>query len=315
MTDRNELKRMAREAIRETRPSPILVTLIVTAVLLLMRLLMLNLDGSLDMYVAQIRNFAQGDFSQVQPTGEISFFAVLLVLALNLMASVVSMGYTLYALRVKRRQSPGIGDVFDPFGIFIRVIALTILRSLLVSFVYTGPLYLLSAVMDPATASLLCMPLIVPMLMIAYSYRMADYILLDNPTFPAIQCLGLSRLVMRGRKSELFTLDMSFLGWILLCVFPPAILWVRPYIAVTTAGYYDAVMPGFMEWLKSQPIPKRPGDPGPGIWHPPGSPDKPSDGDLSNNPGGWSVPGGKRDEAPGEPSDETENDDNGSDET
>ena len=300
MTDRNELKRMAREAIRETKPSPILVTLVVTAVLLLMRLLMLNLNGSLDMYVAQIRNFAQGDYSQVQATGEISFFAVLLVLALNLMTGVVSMGYTLYALRVKRRQSPGIGDVFDTFGMFLRVVVLTILRGILVSFVYMGPLYLLSAVMDPAAASLLCLPLTVPMLMIAYSYRLADYILLDNPTFPPIQCLGLSRLAMRGRKSELFTLDMSFLGWILLCIFPPVWLWVRPYMSVTVAGYYDAVMPGFLEWLKTQPIPKRPGDPGPGIWHPPGGPNGPSDGDLSHNPGGWSVPGGKREEAPDE---------------
>ena len=298
MTDRTELKRLAREAIRETKPSPVLVTLIVLAILAVMNLLVLNLNGELDMYVTQVTNALQGDFSVVEPTGEISLFAVLLILALNLMSSVVTMGYTLYALRVKRRQSPGIGDVFDTFGMFLRVIVLTILRSLLVSFVYMGPLYLLSAVMDPVLATLFCTPFVIPMLMVAYSYRLAGFILLDNPSFPAIQCLGLSRLAMKGRKSELFTLDVSFLGWILLCIFPPAILWVRPYIAVTNAGYYDAVIPGFMEWLKTQPIPQRPGDPGPGVWNPPSGPDGDSDGDLRDNPGGWSVPGEKREEAP-----------------
>ena len=88
-----------------------------------------------------------------------------------------------------------------------------------------------------------------------------------------------------------------------VCVFPPVWLWVRPYMSVTVAEYYDAVMPGFMEWLKSRPMPQFPNDRGPGF-------DGTDDKSPRNNPGGWSVPGEDRSETP----DDGENDDS-SDET
>ena len=221
MTDRKELKRLAREAIKETKPSPIWVTLVVLAVLAVMQLLGLNLNGDLDAYLAMARGAAEGQITIVESTGSISPLAWLLTLALDLMIMVVSMGYSLYTLRVSRRASPGFGDVLDPFGMFFRVIALQIVRSVLVSVVsmlYAVPAGTLGAVMDPVSASLICLPLIVPTFILAYAYRFADYILLDNPSFAAIQCLGLSRLATKGRKWDLFKLDLSFIGWILLCV-------------------------------------------------------------------------------------------------
>jgi len=318
MTDRKELKRLAREAIRDTKPSPVWVTLVVIVILTVVQLLSLNLSGDLDAYLTMAKGFAAGDIAIAEPAVSISPLAWLLALSLNLMSMVVSMGYTLYTLRVSRRASPGFGDVFDAFAMFFRVIVLSFVQSILVSSVYAIPMSLLSTLIDPVSASMFCLPLIVPMFMLAYAYRLADYILLDNPSFAAIQCLGLSRLAMQGRKWDMFKLDLSFLGWLLLCVFPPVWLWVRPYMSVTIAGYYDAVMPGFMEWLKTQPIPRRPGDGGPGFRNPTGgtgrTPGDPLDGDLRDNPGGWSVPGGKRGETPDESSDENDNDDNGGDE-
>lgn len=317
MTDHKELKRLAREAIKETKPSPVWVTLVVLVILAVVQLLSLNLSGELDTYIAMGEAFAAGDVAIAEPVGSISPLAWLLALALNLMGMIVSMGYTLYTLRVSRRGSPGFGDVFDAFALFLRVIVLSILRSLLVSSVYAVPVSLLSMMMDPVSASMICLPLIVPMFMLAYAYRLSDYILLDNPSFPAIQCLGMSRLAMHGRKWDMFKLDLSFLGWLLLCVFPPVWLWVRPYMSVTVAGYYDAVMPGFMEWLKTQPIPRRPGDGGSGFRDPTGgaggTSGDPSAKDLRDNPGGWSVPGGKPEETSGENAEET--DDDGGDET
>ena len=315
MTDHKELKRLAREALKATRPSPVWVTLVVLVILAVVQLLSLNLSGDLDTYTAVFESVSAGDAVITVPEVSISPLAWLLALALNLMGMLVSMGYTLYTLRVSRRASPGFGDVFDAFAMFFRVIVLSIVRSVLVSSVYAIPMSLLSMLIDPVSASMFCLPLIVPMFMLAYAYRLSDYILLDNPSFAAVQCLGLSRLAMHGRKWDMFKLDLSFLGWILLCVFPPVWLWVRPYMSVTVAGYYDAVMPGFMEWLKTRPMPQSPSDRGSGFWNPPGGQSgtkgDSSDEDLSDNPGGWSVPGEKRDETP----DETENDGNSSDET
>lgn len=295
MTDRKELKRLAREAIRETKPSPVLVTLVVTVILGVTQLLALKLNGDLDAYIATAKSFAAGQLTITETAVNISPLAVILGLALDLMSMAVSMGYTLYALRVSRRANPGFGDVFDVFGMFIRVIVLTVVRSMIVSlcsFIYSAPATMLGMVMDPVAATLICLPLMAPMFVVMYAYRLADFILLDNPRYPAIQCLGLSRLAMKGRKWEMFKLDLSFLGWIVLCLFPPVWLWVRPYMSVTVAEYYDAVMSGFWEWLRSQPVPT------------------PTARSGFGNPGSWSIPG----ERPDGGGDDAEDDDDADDE-
>ena len=296
MTDRKLLKQNAREAIRGTRPSPVLVTLAVLLILLVTQALSLSLNGELDAYIAMAQNAARGRFVLVEAEGSAGIFPWLLTIALDLMSMVVSMGYTLYAMRVHRRQSPGFGDVFDAFGMFFRVIVLSIVRSLLVSaasFAYALPAAALGLYIDPILAAVICIPFMAPIFIVMYVYRLADYILLDNPTFPAVQCLGMGRLASRGRRWEMFLLDLSFLGWTLLCVFPPALLWVRPYIAVTYAGYYDAVMPDFMEDLQNRA----------------GQMFTPFRGQGGGSSGGWSVPGERRG---GEPQDEGEEDAGGS---
>lgn len=293
MTDHKELKRMAREAVRDTKPSPVWVTLAVAAILIVTQVLSLKLNGELDAYIATLKEFAAGELTIVESSAVENPLAWILILALDLMSMVVSMGYALYSLRVSRRMSPGFGDVFDAFGIFFRVIVLTILRSLLLSLlsaVYVLPATVLGMVMNTTAASMICLPLLVPMFVLAYAYRFAGFILLDNPKYPAAYCLGLSRLAMKGRKWDMFKLDLSFLGWIILCVFPPMWLWVRPYMSVTSAGYYDAVMPGFREWLKNQPALRTPTRPG----------------FRSND--GWSIPG----ERPDDGGDDTKDDDSDS---
>lgn len=261
MPDRKELKKNAREAIRGTKPSPIWVTLVVLVILLVTQVLSLSLNGDLDAYAAMAEKAANGEFVLIESSGSTGIFPWLLTLALDLMTMVISMGYALYTLRVSRRQNPGFGDVFDAFSMFLRVIVLSLLRSILLSLVsvtYVLPATVLGLLMDPTIATVVCLPLMAPMFILAYAYRLSDFILLDTPGLPALQCLGLSRMAMRGKKWDMFKLDLSFLGWILLCLFPPAILWVRPYRQVTVAGYYDAVMPGFMEELRNRPMPQPP---------------------------------------------------------
>ena len=301
MTDRKLLKQDAREAIRSTSPSPLLVTLCVLLILAVTQVLTLSLNGDLDAYIATAKEVAQGNLTIVQSEGSTSVFAWLLTIALDLMSMAVSMGYTLYAMRVHRRRNPGFGDVFDAFALFLRVIVLSILRSLLVSvasFVYALPAGVLSLFIDPVAAAVVCIPFMAPIFVVMYVYRLADYILLDNPAYPAIQCMGMSRMASAGRKWEMFKLDLSFLGWLLLCVFPPMLLWVRPYMAVTFAGYYDAVIPDAMEEVRKKLEARY------------ASFDGGSGGPL----GGWSVPGQRprqpqQPEHPDEPEDGEEEED------
>ncbi len=82
--------------------------------------------------------------------------------------------------------------------------------------------------------------LIIPGIIKFYSYRMAPYILADNPNIGAIRAITLSRNMMRGNKWRMFVLDLSFLGWYLLgtlCL-GIGVLFVNPYAFATEAELY-----------------------------------------------------------------------------
>lgn len=53
-------------------------------------------------------------------------------------------------------------------------------------------------------------------IMASYSYAMAVYVMADDPTTKIRACVRRSCEVMHKRKMELFTLELSFIGWSLL---------------------------------------------------------------------------------------------------
>ena len=88
--------------------------------------------------------------------------------------------------------------------------------------------------------------LFIPGIVKGYSYSMSMYILAENPGKPALECISESKELTYGHKMELFLLDLSFLGWILLTVitFGIAGIWTIPYMSTTSANAY--------RWLKEQ---------------------------------------------------------------
>ena len=58
-----------------------------------------------------------------------------------------------------------------------------------------------------------------------------------------MDCIRESKSLTEGRKGELFVLDLSFLGWLLLSCLPYigylVSVWVTPYYALTHAMYYE----------------------------------------------------------------------------
>ena len=84
--------------------------------------------------------------------------------------------------------------------------------------------------------------LVVPGIIAAYRYRLALYILIDHPEKTVIQCIRESKEMMRGHKAELFRLDLSMIGWLLLDMFVPfAAVWTAPYTNTVWALYYEAL--------------------------------------------------------------------------
>ena len=300
MIDRKKLKYNARQIMGEARPRAVWVTLMVFGILLVLQVLSLGVNGDLAAYKAMAANIAasggaallrssgQGALSLLQSSGTDSIAGWLLSLAISLMSIVISTGYLLYTLRLSRRQNPGFGDVFDAFGIFFRAVWLRIGKVALTALwtmVLAIPLSVVAALLmtiagygdeELVSGTSLVLEIaeyaasIVIMVVVSYRYRLAEYIMLDNPGYPCFQCLLLSRAAMKGRKWELFRLDLSFILWWLLCLIPFAELWVRPYAGVVRAEWYDGVMPAFMEELRNRPVqePRR-FDPSAMGWHVP----------------------------------------------
>ena len=82
---------------------------------------------------------------------------------------------------------------------------------------------------------------IIPGIVKSYAYSMAFYIKHDHPEYDWKQCIDESQRYMKGYKWQLFCLDFSFIGWILLGTLCCGIgtLWVTPYQMAARANFYE----------------------------------------------------------------------------
>lgn len=234
--DRARIKHAARFALMRQRPSVFLVTLVYMLILYVIDLLVNRITGMDEAVTRFWEDFARGGVPQLMMP-EPSPFGGFLTFALEIMALVLSVGFMLYCLNTSRHRKAGFGTLFDGFGAFFRIIGMYLLQYvfiLLWSFL-----------------------LIIPGIIAAYRYRMAFYILLDHPELSVRQCLRASKELMRGRKLELFVLDLSFLGWALLTIVPFVGIWVNPYMETTYANYYNTVSgAGYGEHYGEPPAPE-----------------------------------------------------------
>ncbi len=81
--------------------------------------------------------------------------------------------------------------------------------------------------------------LCIPAFIFAYSSYFAFEIMCDNPQLSAWQAIKLSKKMIKGNRTELFVLDLSFIPWALLCVFLFPAIYVIPYMQTTKALYYE----------------------------------------------------------------------------
>ncbi len=80
-------------------------------------------------------------------------------------------------------------------------------------------------------------------LIIDLKYSLAYMIAYDNPKMTTKEAVNTSGTIMKGHKMELFLLQLSFLGWSVLCVLTLGIgfLWLLPYKQMAIVCFYDEV--------------------------------------------------------------------------
>lgn len=101
--------------------------------------------------------------------------------------------------------------------------------------------YLGTSVLTTVYILLWCLLLIIPGIIMGYAYSMTPYIMHDHPELSASECIARSKQMMNGYKWKLFLLDLSFIGWLLLCILTLGILtlWISPWMACSRVKFYE----------------------------------------------------------------------------
>ncbi len=228
LIDRRSAKAQAKELIRTARPKVLIASLIVLVIGLVIGGLSSQLTGismeSMEKYMTYMQ---QGDAEQalnvlmaVRPSPG----ARLIDMLLSAVQTIISLGFMIFLLNVIRGTGAVYGNILDGFGYWWKVVILHFVMGVLI-----------------VLWSLL---LIVPGIIAAYRYSMADYLLVTRPELGILDCIRESKRLTKGHKMELFKLDLSFLGWFFLCIIPIVgqilLIWVHPYHDISALLFYEA---------------------------------------------------------------------------
>ncbi len=198
--DRAGAKRDARRYMKTCQPSPVMVTLV---------FLLLTSGVSMVVHYFMLDPFAQAvqyimnGYDPVEVYayvfgGSAAIATVFISILLNLYSTVMTFGYHSYTLRVARGEDGGMSDLFDGFSLVVKVIVLDILMSIF-TFLWS-------------------MLFIIPGIVAIYAYSQAVYCLLDDPDISPMEAIRRSKMMMKGQKFNLFVVQLSFFGWIILAI-------------------------------------------------------------------------------------------------
>ena len=223
LLDRISLKREAKDIVKCARVSAYGFTLLFLAISWLLNglsdFVSLNEDMVYNIYYTTGVDLSFLILHRAFSPLLVTFVTVIVAL----LGVLLGAGYYLYHLGVRRGEEMPYLTLFDGFSFAGKLILLSLVRYI---FVFLWSLLF-----------------IVPGIIAAYRYRMAIYLLVDDPSRGVMECIRLSREMMKGHKWELFVLDLSFIGWNLLAMLPvigyAVQIWSMPYINLTYALYFE----------------------------------------------------------------------------
>ena len=137
-----------------------------------------------------------------------------------ILGGTIQLGYCRYLLKQHDKGDFQFNDLFSQFDNFGKGFLQNFLRGL---FVFLWSLLF-----------------IIPGIVKSYAYSMTPFILTEHPEMTANEAITASRELMNGHKGELFWLDLTFIGWSLLCAFTLGIgnLFLNPYMNASRAAFY-----------------------------------------------------------------------------
>lgn len=223
MLNRVNLKREAKEVVRNARVSAYLFTILYLVIIRVLDICDLYVNSTIPSYIevylpgVAVPEFLAG--AAKLPATLVVFVSVMVWL----LSVVLLAGHALYHLGVRRGEEMGYSTLFDGFSFVGKVILLQLLISVFVT--------------------LWSLLFVIPGIIAAYRYRFALYNLCENPEIGVMEALSLSSRQTQGYKIDLFVLDLSFFGWALLSALTLGIgnIWLTPYITQTDLGYFRQI--------------------------------------------------------------------------
>ena len=221
MWNRQQVKEQAKQSMKRNYWKMFVVTLIAS-----------TLTGEKTTIIERVQDFASNNHSyDSQPIFYSSNFELIFYSFISV-ASILGILYTIFIGNVivvgnngyfikNHDENPELGEIFSGFkGNYLNVVKIMFL-------------------MDLKTLLWLLL-FIIPGFVKAYEYSMIPYLLAENPNLSAPQAFSLSKQMTTGQKMDLFVLDLSFLGWIILGLIccGIGILFVLPYPEATRAEVY-----------------------------------------------------------------------------
>ena len=221
MWNRQQVKEQAKQIMKRNYWKMFVVTLIASI-----------LTGEKTTIIERVQDFTSNNLSyDSQPIVYSSNFELIFYSFISV-ASILGILYTIFIGNVivvgkngyfikNHDENPELGEIFKGFkGNYLNVVKIMFL-------------------MDLKTLLWLLL-FIVPGLIKSYEYSMIPYLLAENPNLSASEAFSLSKQMTTGQKMELFILDLSFLGWIILGLIccGIGILFVLPYPEATKAEVY-----------------------------------------------------------------------------
>lgn len=153
----------------------------------------------------------------------ITIAAIVMAVLFFVLGSIVEVGYARFNLDLVDHLEPSFETLFRYFSYWKTTAIARLLQGL----------YIL----------LWTLLLVIPGIIASYSYAMTGYILAEHPELTASEAIERSKEMMSGNRWRLFCLNISFIGWDILCLFTLGIgsLWLNPYKQAATAAFYREI--------------------------------------------------------------------------
>ncbi len=165
---------------------------------------------------------------------------------ISLLATVLSAGLLRIHMGLARKETVVFSDLFYGFRNHPDRFLLCALILAAISFGCVTPgtvcLFLAPQELVPLFLCSICLILGGTLLAVLLSlqFALALPLLVDHPSMGTLEAFRTSARLMQGQKGRLFYIQLSFLGWMILCMLSCYIgyLWIGPYMSQVTVTFY-----------------------------------------------------------------------------